>query len=519
MSLARNLMTVGSATLLSRVLAFFRDVGIAAVLGAGALSDAYFAAMQIPNLFRRLLSDGAINSAFVPLWLRIKNDDGLPAAQRFGERILGTMLLALGALAIVGVLLAPLLVDLFAPGFAGGERHGLAVQYVRLSIGYIAIAGAVAIAAAVLNAERRVTAAAYGAVVFNCVLLVAVLAIVILRPADLAAAGTTLSIAVIVAGFAQLLLVGGAMLQIPAALRRPRLERSRETRRFLTLVVPGIVAAGIPQFKLIAGLMVASSAPGAVSWLYYANRLYEFPLGVVSVAISAVIVPLIAAGVRAGIDADIRAAQSRAFEIALGIALPAAVAFAVIAGPIAGGLFQRGAFDANDTAAVAGALAAIAVGLPGHILEKVFGAIAFAHEDTRTPMLTALAGLAAAILGAIVLFPRYGHVGIAAAIGISGWVGAGLLGLILARRRWLALDGEARHRLPRIVLAALATAIFIAILQFGLLMVPGATTGTAGRIGLLLVLVAAGLAFYVVSLRVTGVVRPRDLIAAVRRGV
>ncbi len=519
MSLARNVLTVGSATLLSRVLAFFRDVGIAAVLGAGALSDAYFAAMQIPNLFRRLLSDGAINSAFVPLWLRIKDEHGTQAAQRFGERILGIVLVALGALVVLGVLTAPILVDLLAPGFAGGERRGLAVHYVRLSIAYVAIAGAVAVAAAVLNAERRVTAAAYGAVIFNCVLLATVLTIVVIRPANLATVGTVLAIAVIVAGVAQLLLVGGAMLQIPAAPLRPRLERSPETSRFLTLVLPGIVAAGIPQFKLIAGLMVASSAPGAVSWLYYANRLYEFPLGVASVAIASVIVPLIAAGVRAGIDADIRAAQSRAFEIALGIALPAAVAFAVIAQPIAGGLFQRGAFDASDTVAVAGALAAIAAGLPGHILEKVFGAIAFAHEDTRTPMLTALAGLATAVAGAVLLFPHYGHVGIAAAIGISGWVGAALLGAILMQRRWLAIAGETWRRLPRIVLAAAATAIALALLHHALALIPGMTATTAGRIALMLVLVAGGLAFYILCLQATGVMRMRDLIAAVRSRV
>ena len=501
MSLARNVMTVSSATLLSRVLAFFRDVGIAAVLGAGALSDAYFVALQIPNLFRRLLADGAVNSAFVPMWLRIGEEHGPHAARRFGERILGLALLVLGALALLGVLLAPLLVDLLAPGFSGGgERHGLAVIYVRLSVGYVVIAGAVAVAAAVLNAERRVTAAAYGAVVFNCVLLAAVVTVLIVRPDDLAAAGAFLSVAVVAAGLAQLVLVGGAMLRIPAAPRRPRLERAPETSRFLTLVVPGIIAGGIPQFKLIAGLMVASSAPGAVSWLYYANRLYEFPLGIVSVAISAVIVPLIAAGVRAKFDSAVRAAQSRAFEIALGIALPAAAAFAVIAQPIAGGLFQRGAFDAADTIAVAGALAAIAIGLPGHILEKVFGAIAFAHEDTRTPMLTALAGLAAAIAGSIVLFPHPAMSALPPPLGYragsaprcSGWCwrdGAGSVSTATPGAGCRAL----RWRASRPPSSSPSCTISWSL-------IPGLTAGGAGRIALMLALVAAGLAVYLVLL-------------------
>ena len=191
--------------------------------------------------------------------------------------------------------------------------------------------------------------------------------------------------------------------------------------------------------KLIAGAMVASSSPAAVSWLYYANRLYELPLGVASIAVAAVLMPTIAATVRSAQPEAIAAAQSRGFELGLGLALPAATAFALLAQPIAAGLFERGAFDARDTAAVAAALTAICAGLPGHVLEKVLGAVSFAHEDARTPMLAALAGLATALAGALVLFPRYGHVGVAAAIAISGWVGATLLGAILLAARLASL--------------------------------------------------------------------------------
>jgi hypothetical protein len=147
--------------------------------------------------------------------------------------------------------------------------------------------------------------------------------------------------------------------------------------------VPGLVAARVPQLKLIAGTMVASASPAAVSWLYYANRLYELPLGVVSIASAAVLVPAIAASVREAAPEAIAAAQSRGYEIGLALALPSAVGFALLAEPIAGGLFERGAFGARDTAAVGAALAAICAGLPGHALEKVLGAVSFAHEDAR----------------------------------------------------------------------------------------------------------------------------------------
>jgi putative peptidoglycan lipid II flippase len=518
MSLARNVATVGSATLLSRLLGFLRDVGIAAALGAGPLSDAYFSALQIPNLFRRLLAEGALNSAFVPLWLRIKEESGAAGARRFGEEALGAMLLTLGALAILCMLFAPAVVHLLAPGFQiGGAREPLAIAYVRLSAPYIAIAGLMAVAASVLNAEGRVGAAAFGLVVFNGVFLAAVALVLVSGSAMSAATGMILSVAVVAAGVGQCILIGGALLRLPAPPLRPRFIPSAQTRRFFALVVPGVIAGGIPQLKLMVGAMVASSSPAAVSWLYYANRLYELPLGVVSIAIAAVMVPLIAASVRSRENGAVAAAQSRAFEIALGLALPSAVAFAVLAESIAGGLFEHGAFGPRDTAAVAAALAAISAGLPGHVLEKVLGAISFAHEDTRTPMFAALAGLAAATTGALVLFPTYGHVGVATAIALSGWVGALLLGIILLRRRWLRIDDEARRRLPLLVLATLVMGLVILAAQEFL----AATWHIAGsallRVSTLAILVVLGLATYGAMLHLTKAVSLHELITRIRR--
>jgi putative peptidoglycan lipid II flippase len=277
-----------------------------------------------------------------------------------------------------------------------------------------------------------------------------------------------------------------------------------------------VLAGGIPQLKLMAGAIVASSSQAAVSWLYYANRLYELPLGVASIAIASVLGPRIAAGLHRGELMTAEAAQSRSFEVALALALPSAVAFAVLAEPIAGGLFERGAFGPGDTAAVAAALAAISAGLPGHVLEKVFGAIAFAHEDTRTPMLTALAGLATAVLGAVLLFPHYGHVGIAAAIGMSGWVGATLLGIILARRKWLAIDPVARRRIPRIILATLTMTIAIIVARHALAVPFVPASSALARDLLLLVLVATGLVTYLAAIQAFGVARLGDLISAIR---
>jgi putative peptidoglycan lipid II flippase len=284
---------------------------------------------------------------------------------------------------------------------------------------------------------------------------------------------------------------------------------------FFKRALPGLIATGIPQLKLIAATAIASASPAAVSWLYYANRLYELPLGIASIAVAAVIVPRIAAGVHADDRIATATAQSRAYEIAAGMALPAATGFALLAEPIARGLFERGAFVAHDTDAVAAALTAICAGLPGHVLEKVFGAVSFAHEDTHTPMVAALTGLAAAIAGGVLLFPYFGHVGVAGAIAISGWVGAGLLCVILYRRRWLRLDADARRRLPRIGIATIimAGAISYAAYMLG----PTVPASSLGRLAVLAVLVLLGVIIYLASLQFLGVVNLGALAAALRR--
>lgn len=518
MSIARDVTTVGSATLLSRLLGFFRDVGIALVLGAGALSDAYFAALQIPNLFRRLLAEGAMNSAFVPMWIRMHSSGRDDATQRFGEQVLTTMMLLLGTLAILGFAFAPTLVHLLAPGFeVGGEQYLSAIAFVHLSMPYVAVIGVVAVWAAILNAEGRVTAAAFGLTVFNGVLLLAVVAVIVMGEHGVLA-GKILSFSVFVAGLAQLVLVGSAVLRLRHRPRHVALQLSPDVRRFYARVIPGVVAGGIPQLKLMAGTMIASSSPAAVSWLYYANRLYELPLGVVSVAIATVIAPRIATDVLAGERTAIAAAQSKAFEISLGLAIPAAAAFALLATPIAGGLFQRGAFDADDTAAVAAALVAICAGLPGHVLEKVLGAISFAHENTRTPMYAAFCGLTVATVGAIALFPTYGHVGVAAAIGMSGWVGAAILVVILKHRRWLLPEHGRSSRLARILLASGIMAGVIGLSERLVTASISQSTSTA-RIATLGVLVCVGLAAYLASLQLLGIARISVLLAAARERI
>jgi len=516
MSLARDITTIGGGTLISRLLAYLRDAWIAALLGAGAYSEAFFAVMQVVNFFRRLLSEGALNSAFVPIYLKLRDgEDGVANADRFTRRVLLVMLCIGGIMTLLIVFFAPGVIAIIAPGF-DRERRSLAAFLLFMVAPYIVLVGLVAVVAAVLSAEGRIAPVAISTILFNLVMVI-VLALVILPNHEIEQFYTTswLAFGASVAGLIQLVLVTGVWLASGKRWQRAAARAPDQTNAFFRRALPGLIAAGIPQLKLIAATAIASASPAAVSWLYYANRLYELPLGVAAVAIAAVIVPRIAASVHAGDKAAFAAAQSRAYEIAAGLALPAATGFALLADQIAGGLFEHGAFGRQDTVAVAGALTAICFGLPGHVLEKVFGAVSFAHEDTRTPMLAALIGLMTAILGGILLFPYFGHVGVAAAIGISGWVGASVLNVILQRRGWLSLDADAKRRLPRIALATAVMACAVAFATYAL--------GTAeplpsiGRIVILAALVMLGIAVYLAALQILGVAKLKELAAAAAR--
>jgi len=512
MSLARDITTVGGGTLMSRLLGYIRDAWIAALLGAGPYSEALFAVLQLVNFFRRLLSEGALNGAFVPVWLKLRSGKGGTAnADRFTWRVLLVMFCVAGTIALLTVSLGRYVIAGIAPGF-DDARQSFAAFLLFMAAPYILLAGLVAVIAAALSAEGRFGVVAATTALFNLTMLLALL-LLHEGPLESYYVAFWIAFAVTVAGAVQLLTAGIAWLWSAKRSHRAGSRARDETGAFFGRALPGLLAAGIPQLKLIAATAIVSASPASVSWLYYANRLYELPLGIASIGVAAVIVPRIAGSVRTRDKVQFATAQSRAYEIAIGLALPAATGFALLAEPIARGLFERGAFGAEDTVAVATALAAICAGLPGHVLEKVFGAVSFAHEDTHTPMLAALAGLAAAIAGGVLLFPRFDYVGVAAAIAVSGWIGAGLLGAVLLRRRWLRIDAEARRRLPRICLATIAMA---GVVGYADHFIGSAGASSMTRLALLAALIALGIAIYLAVLWLLGVT-PKGLAVLYRK--
>lgn len=455
MSLLRNFATVGGATATSRILGFVRDIFVAAALGTGPVADAFFVAFRFPNLFRRLFAEGAFNSAFVPLYARALEGEGEAEARKFGEEALSVLLTSLLVITAIAEIAMPLLMFVMAPGFASDpEKFDLTVFLTRIAFPYLGLVSLTAFYSGVLNSRGRFAAAAFAPALLNAVLIAVLLVVFWMGWDSHPAAGAALSVGTVLGGVAQLALVMFATRRagVVMTLRRPRL--TPRVRKLIRLGVPGVVAGGITQINIVIGTMIASLAPGAVSYLYYADRLYQLPLGIVGIAIGVVLLPDLSRQLRAGRDDLAGHSQNRAVEFAMALTLPASVALFVMADPIINVLFQRGSFGPTDTIETANALAAFAIGLPSFVLIKVFSPGFFAREDTRTPMWFAGISVVVNVVVSLALFPFLGHVGIAIATAVSGWVNTALLVVTLHRRGHFTADESLRKRLPLILLAA-----------------------------------------------------------------
>jgi putative peptidoglycan lipid II flippase len=460
----RSIATVGGWTMASRVLGFARDMLIAAKLGAGPMADAFFVALKLPNLFRRLFGEGAFNAAFVPAFASALTKQGFVEAQRLAERMAGIMGLWLALLTVLGLLFTPQILTVLAPGFTGRpEQFALTVELTRIVFPYLLLICLAALVSGVLNGLSRFAAAAAAPVLFNLLSMAALLALTpfVATPAH------ALSWGVLASGVLQLALVWWAAKQAGMALNPfRRLTLGEGERTVLKRMVPGIIGAGVTQLNLAVDVIIASLMPtGAVAFLYYADRVAQLPLGVVGAAIGTALLPRLAAQIAARQPLSAHRSQNRALEFSLALTLPAAVALVVLAAPIISVLFERGAFDARAGAETAMVLRAYAFGLVAFVLVKALTPAFFARGDTRTPVLVGLAAVATnlALNLAFLWSGALGAAGIALATAIAAWLNVALLGGLLMRRSLLVLDRTLRRRLPRLLLAALLMGVVVAL--------------------------------------------------------
>jgi putative peptidoglycan lipid II flippase len=452
----KKIASVGGWTMVSRITGFVRDIVMAAVMGAGPITDAFVVAFRLPNHFRAIFGEGAFNAAFIPTYARTREQQGEAAGRLFAGKIWTLSLLV--QLILLGMALAamPWVIGLLAPGFVGDpERYDLAVTLTRITFPYLLFITLVTMLSALLNAHDRFAAAAGAPVLLNLSLIGALGAAFLFPTAGHAAAW-----GVALAGVLELLLVWFDARRAGLA---PRFEIPRPDlaiRNFFKTFGPAVLGSAGVQIAMFADTIIASLLPvGAVSSLYYADRLYQLPVGVIGIAAGTVLLPEMSRRIAAGEDDAAHRSQNRAVGLTLALALPCAVAFILIPDLIMYALFGRGAFTLEDAQAAGAVLAAYSLGLPAVVLIRSALASFYSRSDTITPLFASLTAVAVNVVFKIILTGTYGVVGLALATVIGAWVNLLLLVIIARRRGWTDPDAA----LGKTVAAALAGCALLAV--------------------------------------------------------
>ena len=458
----QRILTVGGFTLLSRLTGFVRDIILAAVLGAGPVADAFFVAFRLPNHFRAIFAEGAFNAAFVPSYARVREQEGPARAARFADRIFTLLLASQIVLLAVALVFTPAVIDLLAPGFARDpNRFALAVELTRITFPYLLLITLVTLYGGILNALQRFAAPAAAPILLNFSLIVALLLAAFFPNAGVAAA-----CGLLVSGTLQALLVGGDAWRMGALPALRRIVFDADVKQFFRALGPATVGSAGVQLALFADTIIASFLPaGALSALYYADRLNQLPIGVIGIAAGTVVLPEMARRLAAGDSVGAAHAQSRAVEFTLLLAIPCIAAFLIVPDLIMRALFVRGRFTDADALAAGRTLAAYAVGLMPFVLIRSAVAIFFARGDTATPVKAALIAAAVNIGFKFLLMGPLAQVGLALATSIGAWINLALVLWFAQRAGHAQIDARLRRSFFKFIAAGLALAAVLLLLH------------------------------------------------------
>jgi putative peptidoglycan lipid II flippase len=500
MNLLRTLATVSSLTLLSRILGFIRDFVIARAFGAGMLTDAFFVAFRLPNLLRRLFAEGAFSQAFVPLLAEYRNQRGTDETHQLVNRVATALFLIVMTVAALGVIGAPLLIQVTAPGFtADTDKFALTVTLTRITFPYILFMALVALSAGMLNTWSRFALPAFTPVLLNLSFIgMALFAAPYFDPPVLA-----LAWAVFLGGLLQLAIQLPALKKIGMLPRFDFAPRDPGVRRVLKLMAPAVLGVSVAQISLLINTVFASFlASGSVSWLYYADRLMEFPAGLLGAALGTILLPSLSRAYANADPKEFSALLDWGLRLTFMLTLPAALSLAILAVPLISTLFQHGAFTAEDVLQTRQALVAYSIGLIGLILVKVLAPGFYARQDIKTPVKIALLTLVATQAMNLAFIRDLKHAGLALAIGLASCLNAALLFRGLRQRNsYSPKPGWARFLLK----LAFALSMLTATLWFGIgkeadwLVAPALE-----RIVRLSAVVSAGMAVFFGTLWLTG---------------
>ena len=509
----RGIVTVGGWNMASRIMGFVRDILIAALAGTGPVADAFFIALRVPNLFRRLFGEGAFNAAFVPEFSGIYATEGSEPARDFAEQTIAVLAFWLLLLTVAGEIFMPQIMRLLAPGFVDVPgKEQLTVALARITFPYVLLICLAALLSGVLNGLDRFAAAAAAPLVFNTVSIAAMLLMTPYVPT----VGHALAWGVTISGVLQLALLAWAVRRAGMRLHIPRPRMTPQMRHLLKRMGPGLLGAGVTQLNLAVDVVIVSLLPpGSASLLYYADRVNQLPLGVIGTAVGTALLPLLSRQARSGQTQEARRTLARALEVSLALTLPAALALAVAGEPIMLVLFGRGEFTAAAAELSAQSLAAYAFGLPAFVVVKVLIPAFFAHGDTSTPVRIGFIAIALNLLMNLLFMVPLKPMGPALAASLSALFNVIALGVMLGRRGQLVVDRRLQIRLARMAGAALAMAATLVAVQHYVFvrveMAPGL------RWGALALLVGVGFVAYGIAGQLLGAFDVRILLAIIQR--
>jgi len=513
MKLIKAMLTVGGLTGLSRIFGFVRDILMAAILGAGPVADAFFVALKLPNFFRRVTAEGAFSVSFVPVFSETLARDGREEADKFALNAFAFMLYGLGLFSIVVIAAMPWVMYVVAPGFEVGElRYDLAVELSRITFPYLLLMSLTALLGGVLNALGKFAPFAFAPVLFNLTLIAALLM------NDLAdSAGHALAWGVLIAGGVQFvwLVVSAWRSGLHLKLIRPKL--APRIKRVFKLMGPGVIGAGVMHINLFTDLIIGSFlSAGSISYLYYADRLNQLPLGVVGIAVGTALLPMLSNSLANNNQKEARHLFNRALEFCLLLALPAAVALATMPHVLVSVLFERGAFGAEATQATSLVLMSYAIGLPAYIAIKVFSTAHWARQDTITPVKISVLATVLNVILSIILVQFIGVAGVALGTALTGWLQFALHIRALKEYPAAHFDDRFLRVISRIVLAS---CIMGAALYYGAAPLLGMAGGSElAQAGALAVIVIGGMALYGAGILATGAVRISEIKGYLSKG-
>jgi putative peptidoglycan lipid II flippase len=519
MNLARSLGSVGGLTLASRVLGLARDMLFAQFVGANFASDAFAVAWRMPNMFRALFAEGAFSAAFIPMFNKKVADregPGLAAGIAFADDALSVLLPSLVLMTVLLEVFAWPATYLISLGFHGAshDQFAFAVMLSRLTFPYLMLISLASLLGGILNSLHKFWVAAAAPILLNVAQIVALLFFHTHEPLS-----TTKyqAMSVTIGGALQLAWLAQACWASHVRLKVKRPTINADVRRLLKLIGPAAAGAGAVQFNLLVSTALATGLlpHGSVSYIYYADRLNQLPLGLIGIGLGTVLLPTISHQLGRGADAEAMTTQNRGLELALFFTLPATVGLVICGVPIITGLFQHGQFDAGDALRTGQALAAFSVGLPSYILVKVLTPGYYARHDTKTPMRYAMISIAVNLVLNLALILPLKHVGPPLATALASTVNVWMLYHTLKKRGHFEADARLRRRVPRLAIAAIVMGV--ALFWVAPVIDPYLTGSIVRRTIGLMALVGAGGIVYAIACLLTGAFVIDDLKLIMRR--